>query len=137
MLLYSTAVVAQEAGAHLFGYGDALRPLYYKPDRPFSVTEVVDQVIGVLNLDYNERARPFADWQRDYDTWASAAVSGAHDYGRFNWQICGFAPKPSPSPDASGSPNPSGAPGAAPAATPTPVTPTPRPTPPPRPTREP
>src|SRR6059036_3722683 len=29
---------------------------------------------------------PFADWQRDYDTWASAAVSGTHDYGRFSWQ---------------------------------------------------
>ena len=51
MLLYSTAVVAQEAGAHLFGYGDALRPLYYKPDRPFTVTEVVDQVIGVIGKD--------------------------------------------------------------------------------------
>jgi len=48
MVLYSTAVVAQEAGAHLFGYGDALRPLYYKPDRPFTLTEVVDQVIGVI-----------------------------------------------------------------------------------------
>jgi hypothetical protein len=51
MVLYATAVVAQEAGAQLFGYGDALRPLYYKPDRPFLLTEVVDQVIGVIGKD--------------------------------------------------------------------------------------
>ena len=80
---------------------------------------------------------PFADWQRDYDTWASAAVSGTHDYGRFSWQICGFAPKPSSSPEPSGSPNPTGAPSASPPATPAPATPKPRPTPPPRPTKDP
>src|SRR5213594_4229641 len=77
---------------------------------------------------------PFADWQRDYDTWASAAVSRTHDHGRFSWQICGFEPKPSSSPEPSGSPNPSGAPIATPAATPRAATPRPRPTPPPNPT---
>src|SRR5438128_2360683 len=69
---------------------------------------------------------PFADWQRDYDAWASAAVSGVHGYGRFSWQICGFTPKPSSSPEPSESPSPSGAPSAAPAATPATATPRPR-----------
>ena len=53
---------------------------------------------------------PFADWQRDYNTWAAEAVAGRHSYGRFAWQICGFAPKPSaspsPSPGATGRPSP-------------------------------
>jgi membrane peptidoglycan carboxypeptidase len=51
---------------------------------------------------------PFADWQGAYNTWASGAVSGKYSYGRFNWVICGFTPKPSespsPSPGASGPP---------------------------------
>ena len=62
---------------------------------------------------------PFADWQRDYNTWAAEAVAGKHSYGRFSWQICGFAPKPSESP----SPSP-GAPGG-----PSPTAPPPKPTP--------
>jgi membrane peptidoglycan carboxypeptidase len=45
---------------------------------------------------------PFADWQRDYNTWAAGAVSGRFSYGRFSWRICGFAPAtPSPSPSES------------------------------------
>jgi hypothetical protein len=67
---------------------------------------------------------PFADWQADYNKWAAGAVSGAYSYGRFSWQICGFAPKPSESPSAS--PGASGPPGT-----------TPRPTQPPQPTRPP
>jgi 1A family penicillin-binding protein len=41
---------------------------------------------------------PFSDWQPYYNVWASGAVSGTYSYGRFNWTICGFTPKPSPSP---------------------------------------
>jgi membrane peptidoglycan carboxypeptidase len=70
---------------------------------------------------------PFADWQSAYNSWASGAVSGKYSYGRFNWTICGFAPKPSespsPSPGSSTQPNPTQPPG--------------RPTPTPRPTRKP
>lgn len=76
---------------------------------------------------------PFADWQPYYNKWASEAVSGARSYGRFSWNICGFAPKPSPSPSVG--PNPSN-----PFATPPPRnTPQPQPTPrnTPRPTRRP
>jgi len=71
---------------------------------------------------------PFLDWQRDYNAWASGAVSGAYSYGRFSWQICGFAPKPSESP--SPSPGTSGPPGAT-------QPPGPQPTPPPGRTRKP
>jgi membrane peptidoglycan carboxypeptidase len=71
---------------------------------------------------------PFADWQPYYNTWATGAVSGTFSYGRFNWTICGFAPKPSESP----SPFPGN-----PFATPPPVGRTPIPTQPPRPTRKP
>src|SRR5437868_4575952 len=58
---------------------------------------------------------PFADWQADYNRWASGAVSGAYSYGRFSWRICGFAPRPieapSPSPGSSGTPNSTQPPG--------------------------
>jgi membrane peptidoglycan carboxypeptidase len=48
---------------------------------------------------------PFADWQGAYNAWAAGAVSGKFSYGRFTWQICGFAPaSPSASPGGSGSP---------------------------------
>jgi membrane peptidoglycan carboxypeptidase len=67
---------------------------------------------------------PFADWQPDYNRWAALAVSGAYSYGRFSWQICGFAPKPSESPSASPGSGQSGQPGN----TPRPGQPTPRPT---------
>src|SRR5438477_4562340 len=71
---------------------------------------------------------PFLDWQRDYNAWASGAVSGAYSYGRFSWQICGFAPKPSappsPSPGSRGPPTSTQPPG-------------PQPTPPPTRTRKP
>jgi hypothetical protein len=71
---------------------------------------------------------PFADWQGYYNAWASGAVSGAYSYnGRFNWTICGFAPKPSESP--SPSPGASSPPGA--------TQPPGRPTPTPRPTKKP
>ena len=59
-------------------------------------------------------AVPFADWAGDIAKWATAANGGAYNYGRFSWNICGYA-KPSGSP--------SGSPGGAPQ-------PTPRPTPP-------
>jgi membrane peptidoglycan carboxypeptidase len=75
---------------------------------------------------------PFPDWQKDYNAWAAGAVSGAYSYGRFSWQICGFAPKPSVDPNASGSPGPSGSGGPRPSATPPPA-----PTQPPRPTKKP
>src|SRR5437762_5556985 len=55
---------------------------------------------------------PFLDWRRDYNAWASGAVSGAYSYGRFSWQICGFAPRPIA---ASSSPGSSGAPSTQPA----------------------
>ena len=71
---------------------------------------------------------PFSDWAGDIAKWAGAANAGQYNYGRFNWNICGYAPKPSGSP--SGSPNPQ------PSATPPgPPGPTPRPTATPRPTR--
>jgi membrane peptidoglycan carboxypeptidase len=41
---------------------------------------------------------PFADWQDDYNRWAGGAVSGAYSYGRFSWNICGFAPRPTAAP---------------------------------------
>ena len=65
---------------------------------------------------------PFPDWTADIGKWASAANGGAYGYGRFSWNLCGYA-KPSPSPSSSpvgGSPTP-------PRQTPAP-TPTPRPT---------
>ncbi len=71
---------------------------------------------------------PFADWQPYYNTWATAAVSGTYSYGRFNWTICGFAPKPSESP--SGRPNPF-------ATQPVGRTPIPTPTQAPKPTKKP
>ncbi|HAF11371.1 MAG TPA: hypothetical protein DCK98_14990 [Chloroflexi bacterium] len=69
---------------------------------------------------------PFADWSGDIAKWASAANGGAYNYGRFNWNICGYA-KPSASPSASpgdGSP----APGQTRPPTPQPTVP-PKPTP--------
>jgi peptidoglycan glycosyltransferase len=71
---------------------------------------------------------PFSDWQPYYNAWAAGAVSGAYSYGRFSWNICGFAPKPSASP--SGLPTPPGA-------TSPPGGRTPIPTQPPRPTKRP
>jgi membrane peptidoglycan carboxypeptidase len=72
---------------------------------------------------------PFADWQKDYNSWAAGAVSGAYSYGRFSWNICGFAPRPvSPS----GSPGPSNGPSGPPTSTQPP-----QPTQPPRPTKKP
>jgi len=71
---------------------------------------------------------PFLDWQRDYNAWAAGAVSGAYSYGRFSWQICGFAPRPIAPP--SPSPGSSGPPGAT-------QPPQPQPTPPPGRTRKP
>ena len=69
---------------------------------------------------------PFLDWQRDYNAWASGAVSGAYSYGRFSWQICGFAPRPiAPSP----LPGSSGAPSAQPPGQTSPPLPTPQPKP--------
>ena len=67
-------------------------------------------------------AIPFADWAPDIAKWANAANAGAYNYGRFNWNICGYAAKPSSSPSASpGDPTPAPPPGQS--------TPPPRPTP--------
>ena len=66
---------------------------------------------------------PFSDWAGEIGKWASAANAGQYNYGRFNWNICGYAAKPSASP--SGSPNPE-----APGTPPIPIfTPQPKPTP--------
>jgi 1A family penicillin-binding protein len=74
-------------------------------------------------------AIPFADWAPDIAKWASAANAGAYNYGRFNWNICGYgAARPSGSPGPSGSPSP---------ASPTPPAPPPKPTAPPGPTKKP
>jgi membrane peptidoglycan carboxypeptidase len=70
-------------------------------------------------------AIPFADWAGDIAKWAGAANGGTYSYGRFNWNICGYA-KPSASP--SGSPSPSPTP---------PGPPVPQPTPRPTPTKKP
>jgi len=72
---------------------------------------------------------PFSDWQRDYNAWASGAVSGRFSYGRFFWTICGFVPV-APSASPSGSPGASPQPSAPPGRTPSPTLP-------PRPTRKP
>ncbi len=61
---------------------------------------------------------PFADWQKDYNTWATGAVEGKFGYGRFTWTICGFDAKPSGSP--SGAPTPPRSPSAPPPPTPKP-----------------
>ena len=83
---------------------------------------------------------PFPDWQKDIARWAGAANGGAYNYGRFNWNICGYAPaRPSGSPSAA--PQPSANPPGAPVITPPPglpiITPPPQPTPPPPPTKKP
>jgi hypothetical protein len=72
---------------------------------------------------------PFADWQDDYNRWAGGAVSGAYSYGRFSWNICGFAPRPTAAPSQSpGTSNPGAT---------QPPRNTPRPTATPRPTKRP
>ena len=78
-------------------------------------------------------AIPFGDWAGDIARWAGAANGGAYNYGRFNWNICGYgATKPSGSPSGSpGAPSPT-APGQS-----APPQPTPRPTVPPQPTQPP
>ena len=70
---------------------------------------------------------PFADWAADIGKWASAANGGAYNYGRFNWNICGYAAKPSGSPSGSPNPNPSSTPPGPPGPPPTPPKPTKRP----------
>jgi hypothetical protein len=65
---------------------------------------------------------PYPDWAPDIAKWASAANGGAYGYGRFSWNICGYAAKPSGSPSAS--------PGGPSQTPPPPGQPTPRPTPP-------
>jgi hypothetical protein len=72
---------------------------------------------------------PFADWAPDIARWAAAANGGAYNYGRFNWNICGYTAKPSGSPSGSPNPNPSATPPGPPG-----PQPTPRPTQPPQPT---
>ena len=50
---------------------------------------------------------PFSDWANDIAKWASGANAGTYNYGRFNWNICGYgAAKPSGSPGNSGAPSP-------------------------------
>src|SRR5438477_7712711 len=72
---------------------------------------------------------PFSDWAGDIAKWASAANAGSYNYGRFNWNICGYAAKPSGSPSGSPNPNPSATPPGPPGPQPTPAPkPTPAPT---------
>jgi membrane peptidoglycan carboxypeptidase len=68
---------------------------------------------------------PFSDWTADIGKWASAANGGAYGYGRFSWNICGYA---------RATPSPSGSPGEP---SPTPPRRTPAPTPTPKPTKRP
>jgi len=69
---------------------------------------------------------PFSDWANDIARWAGGANAGAYNYGRFNWNICGYgATRPSSSPGGSGGPSPTAPP---PGGTP-PPTPVPKPTP--------
>lgn len=49
---------------------------------------------------------PFADWQRDYDRWASVAAAGGYGYGRFSWSVCGFAKPATPTPAPPPAPTP-------------------------------
>jgi membrane peptidoglycan carboxypeptidase len=110
------------------GTGSGLIP---GPNCPFRMTEhfvagtepTIDDRNFYTSCGINLRA-PFADWQADYNRWASGAVSGSYSYGRFSWRICGFAPKPSespsPSPGASGPPGSTQPPGRTPAPQPTP-----------------
>jgi hypothetical protein len=65
---------------------------------------------------------PFADWANDIAKWASAANAGTYNYGRFNWNICGYPAKPSGSPSSSPA-------GPSPTAPPPKQTPVPKPTP--------
>src|SRR5438067_9594693 len=96
------------------GHGSGLLPGPYCPST-FRWTEhyvqgtepTTDDRTFYTSCGINLRA-PFLDWQRDYNAWASGAVSGAYSYGRFSWQICGFAPRPiapSPLPGSSGAPS--------------------------------
>jgi len=52
---------------------------------------------------------PFPDWQKDIDKWGREAAAGLHNYGRFNWVLCGYAP-----PRPSAAPSPSAGPDASP-----------------------
>jgi len=64
---------------------------------------------------------PFHDWQKDIDRWGREAAAGQHNYGRFNWVLCGYAPpRPSSTPAPSGSPGPGSSPAPPPAPTPVP-----------------
>ncbi len=114
------------------GNGSGLLPEPYCPST-FRWTEhyvqgtepTTDDRTFYTSCGINLRA-PFLDWQRDYNAWASGAVSGAYSYGRFSWQICGFAPRPiAPS----SSPGSSGAPSAQPPGQTSPPLPTPQPKP--------
>jgi hypothetical protein len=87
------------------GNGSGLLP---GPSCPFRMTEHFVQGTEPTTDDRNFYTScgivlraPFADWQADYNKWASGAVSGSYSYGRFSWRICGFAPKPSESPSPS------------------------------------
>ena len=85
---------------------------------------------------------PFPDWAPDIARWATAANAGAYNYGRFNWNICGYGTaRPSASPGASSSPGgPSPTPPqpghSQPPALPAPPILTPPPTPTPAPTKK-
>ena len=68
---------------------------------------------------------PFSDWAGDIAKWAGAANAGQYSYGRFNWNICGYAAKPSGSPSGSPNPNPSPTPPGPPGPQPTPKPTTP------------
>ncbi len=110
------------------GYGSGLLPSNLSP---FSMTEffvrgtvptqadnwwvegcpVADGTRRVA-LKPQERA-PGNVWQKYTEQWIKAANAGAHNYGRYSWNLIGseacptFSPSPSPSPSPSSSPSPS------------------------------
>jgi hypothetical protein len=62
-IFLSTAQACHDARTCLFGFGDKKPPLHSRPDRPFSFTTVVDQVVGVIGTDvlYDEAQVAQAD----------------------------------------------------------------------------
>jgi membrane peptidoglycan carboxypeptidase len=110
------------------GYGSGLLPSNLSP---FSTTEFFVRgtvptqadnwwVEGCPGADGSRRVAlkpqeraPGNVWQKYTDHWIRAANAGAHNYGRYSWNLTSsepcptFSPSPSPSPSPSASPSPS------------------------------
>ena len=50
-MLHRTAVVAQDAGCAVFGYGDYFRPEYFIPNHPFAFTRAISSMVGTIGKD--------------------------------------------------------------------------------------